>query len=165
MCSGVVWAWTRTGLWISGWCKGMSIPFSSRRNIRFILCDREHYRSQHLVHRSGQVGHLSPVEVSETTSVPLQLLMPLSLELPYRAGGTTSNLLSVSRILGFLPPSTPVQRATCTRGLYCEKAAPMVSFHFSPYSFGGARHWRSNLNGRSTALQAGSTWFWMWQNA
>ena len=36
-----------------------------------ILYDREHYRSQQLVHRSGQHGHLSPVLVSATTSVHL----------------------------------------------------------------------------------------------
>jgi hypothetical protein len=123
--------------------------------------DRERYRRQLGVHRSGRVGRRSPVVVYATTSVPLRLLMLQSLELPYRVGGIASSRLFASLILGFLSPSTPVQRATSTPGLYCEKAAPMVSYHFSPYSFGGGRHWRSNLNGRLTALQTGSIWFWM----
>ena len=143
------------------------IFFSSSWTSDLNLCDRERYRSQQLVHRSGQVGHLSPVVVFATTRVPLQLLMPQSLELPYRVGGIASSPLFASLILGFLLTSTPVQRATRTPGLPCERAAPTVSYHFSPYSFGGARHCRSNLSGslRSTALQTGSIWFWMWRNA
>ena len=129
------------------------------------LCDRDHYRQRQLVHRSGQVGRPSPVVVSATMSIPLQLLMLQSLELPYRVGGIASSPLFASVILGFLPPSTPVQRATRTPGLYCERAAPMVSYHSSPFSFGGARLWRSNLNGRPTALLTGSIWFWMWRSA
>ena len=135
--------------------------FSSSWTSDLNLCDRERYHSQQLVHRSGQVGHLSPVVVSATTRVRLQLLMPPSLELPYRVGGIASSPPFASLILGLLPPSTPVQWATRMPGLRCEKAAPTVSYHFSPYSFGGARHWRSNLNGRSTAPQTGSIWFWM----
>jgi hypothetical protein len=103
------------------------------------LRDRGRYRSQQIVHRSGQVGPLNPVVVSATTSAPLQLPTLQSLGLPYGVGGIASSPLSVSLILGFLPPSTPVQQATSTPGLYCERAAPMVSYQFSPYSFGGAR--------------------------
>ena len=135
--------------------------FSSSWTSDLNLCDRECYCSQKLVHRSRQVGHLSPMVVSATIRVCLQLLMLQSLELPYSVGGIASSPLFASLILGFLLPSTPVQCATRMPGLYCEKAAPTVSYHFSPYSFGGARHWRSNLNGRLTALQTGSIWFWM----
>ena len=86
--------------------------FLFKLDIGFNLCDRELYRSQQLVHRSGQVGQLSRVVASAASSLPLQLLMRQSLELPYRVGGIASSRLFASQILGFLPPSTPVQRAT-----------------------------------------------------
>lgn len=47
------------------------IFFSSSWTLDLNLCDRELYRSQQLVHRSGQVGHLSPALASATTSLPL----------------------------------------------------------------------------------------------
>ena len=110
----------------------MSIDLCSLSwNIKFSFCDRECYPPQQLIYRSGQAGHLSPRVVSATTSAPLQLLMPQSLELPYRVSGMGSSHLFTSMILRFLLPSTPVQQATNLPGLHCKRVAPMVSYHLS----------------------------------
>ena len=142
------------------------IFFSSSRTSDLNSCHRELYRSQQLVHRSGRLGHQSPAVVSATSSLPLQLRMPESLGLRFRLGGIASSPHFASPILGsFLLPSTPVQQVTRTPGPRCERAAPTVWFQFSPYSFGGARDWRSNLTGKSTAHQIGSNWLWMLRSA
>ena len=152
-------------VWNSAWCKGTSMDLFFLWTLDLILCDREHYHSQQLVLRSGQVGHLSPMVVFAIMSAFLRLLMQQSSELPFRAGGIAFSPHFTNLIPVFLVLSTLVQQVTSTPGFHCERAAQMVWYLFLIYCSGGARHWQSNLNGRLTALQTGSLWFWMWQNA